>query len=35
VFFDDESSQDLGQYQQQRFREGGYQPHWITKGKIE
>lgn len=35
VFFDDNSSQELGLGQQQRFREGGYQPHYITKGKIE
>lgn len=35
VFFDDNSFQELGLGQQQRFREGGYQPHYITKGKIE
>jgi hypothetical protein len=35
VFFDDESCQDLGLGQQQRFREGNYQPHYIIKGKIE
>lgn len=35
VFFDDNSSQELGLGQQQRFKEGDYQPHYITKGKIE
>jgi uncharacterized protein DUF4373 len=35
VFFDDNSSQDLGLGQQQRYKEGNYQPHYIIKGKIE
>jgi hypothetical protein len=35
VFFDDNSSQELGLGQQQRFKEGDYQPYYITKGKIE
>lgn len=35
VYFDDGTSQELGLGQQQRFREGDYQPHYITKGKIE
>jgi uncharacterized protein YdaU (DUF1376 family) len=33
--FADGSTQELGQYQQMRLKEGNYQPHWITKGKIE
>lgn len=35
VFFEDGSSQELGLGQQQRFREGDYKPHYITKGKVE
>lgn len=35
VFFTDGSSQQLGQYQSLRFKEGNYQPHFIRKGKIE
>lgn len=35
VFFDDDSSQELGLRQQQLFKEGDYQPHYITKGKVE
>jgi uncharacterized protein DUF4373 len=35
VFFEDGSSQELGQRQQQQFREGGYQPHYLKKGLIE
>ena len=35
VVFDDGSSQALGQGQRLRFKEGGYQPHYIKKGEIE
>jgi hypothetical protein len=35
VFFDDGSSQELGQGQRQRFKEGGYQPHYLEQGIIE
>jgi hypothetical protein len=35
VFFEDGSSQELGLGQQQRYKEGDYKPHYITKGKIE
>lgn len=35
VFFDDNSFQELGLGQQQRFKEGDYKPHYITKGKVE
>jgi hypothetical protein len=35
VFFEDGSSQELGQRQQQRFREGDYMPHYIKSGLIE
>lgn len=35
VFFEDNSFQELGLGQQQRYKEGGYEPHYITKGKIE
>lgn len=35
VIFEDGSSQILGQRQQQRFKEGDYQPHYILKGTIE
>src|SRR5690606_22988849 len=33
VFFQDGSFQKLGQYQSMRFKEGGYQPHYIKKGQ--
>jgi hypothetical protein len=35
VVFKDGSSQLLGMGQQRRFKEGGYEPHYITKGEIE
>ncbi len=35
VFFPDGSSQQLGQYQTLRFKEGNYEPHFIKKGVIE
>jgi hypothetical protein len=35
VIFPDGSKQELGLGQQQRFKEGNYQPHYITKDKIE
>jgi len=35
VFFKDGSSQPLGQDQKRSWKEGGYQPHYIKKGKIE
>lgn len=35
VFFDDNTSQELGLGQKQRYKEGGYEPHYIKKGKIE
>lgn len=35
VYFEDDSSQELGQGQQQRYKEGNYQPHYIIKDKIE
>jgi hypothetical protein len=35
VFFEDGTNQILGQGQRQRFKEGGYMPHYIEKGKIE
>lgn len=35
VEFKDGSSQKLGMSQQQRFKEGDYQPHYITQGEIE
>lgn len=35
VLFKDGSSQPLGMGQERRFKEGGYEPHYITKGEIE
>lgn len=35
VFFEDNSFQELGLGQRQRYKEGDYQPHYIIKGKIE
>lgn len=35
VVFEDGSSQLLGQGQRLRFKEGGYEPHYIKKGLIE
>jgi Domain of unknown function (DUF4373) len=35
VFFEDGSHQKLGQSQQQRFKEGGLEPHFIKQGVIE
>lgn len=35
VFFDDNTSQELGLMQQMRFKEGNYEPHHIKKGEIK
>lgn len=35
VFFSDGTKQELGLGQQQRYREGNYQPHYIIKDRIE
>src|SRR5574342_117313 len=35
VFFPDGSSQELGQGQLMRYKEGGYEPHYVHQGIIE
>lgn len=34
VYFEDDTSQELGPEQRRSFKEGGYDPAYITKGKI-